>query len=70
MITLPDSNPFYRTINDIAKGKADFPGNKIEPVSFKVISIKGWTTHQANSMWAATEYLKEHKINPYDVIWL
>jgi hypothetical protein len=70
MIRLRDTSELFRTINSIADGKADYPGNTIKPVEFMVIGTNGFDNRTANSMWAATEWLKNNNINPHDVVWL
>lgn len=69
MIRLSNSNELFRTINQIADGNSDAPNNTIEPVQFMVITANGFDNRVANSMWAATEWLKKHGISPFDVIW-
>jgi hypothetical protein len=70
MIRLRDTSELFRTINSVADGKGDYPENKINPVEFRVIGKDSFDHRIANSMWAATEWLKNNNINPHDVVWL
>ena len=68
MIRLPDSNELFRTINAVADGKGEAKNNTIDSVKFMLIGEA--KLREANSMWAATEWLKNNKISPYNVKWL
>lgn len=68
MIRLPQFSELFRTINDIADGNAEAKGNTIASVRFMLVGEA--KLREANSMWAATEWLRENKIAPHLIIWL
>ena len=60
IIQCPETCELYRTINAIAAGRAEYPGNKIDPVVFVVDESE---RHVANSMYAAVEWLSAARID-------